>query len=288
MPDTDLKTGFSLAGQLFSLISDHDFGFRASSVAINLSLRMAVGGYPHCEDVCTPEQLLDRVTDKLAEAKTMGANSILMCPPNEVLDRAAAGKESMAGNGMEYRHTVEFVNALANTVKMRDLYTREHSYLMSDYACHMADYLGMKGDDLQNVRFGAILHDLGKISIDKMILLKPGSLTKGEFETIKQHPRIGAEIIRNVHPLKDVVPFVLYHHERYDGNGYLSGLKGEEIPLGARIISLADVFQALTSNRPYRKALSEKEAMDIIRDYSGTYFDPKIVKAFSAVYAVQK
>jgi len=288
MPGTDIKTGFSVAGQLFSLITDYDFGFRASSVAINLSLRMALGGYPHCEDVCTPEQLLDRVIDKLAEAKMTGANSILICSPNDMLDRAASGKGNMPENGMDYKYTVEFVNALANTVKMRDLYTREHSFIMSEYACHMADYLGMRGGDLENVRFGAILHDLGKISIDKMILLKPRSLTKGEFETIKQHPRIGAEIIRNVHPLKDVVSLVLYHHERYDGGGYLSGLRGEEIPLGARIISLADVFQALTSNRPYRKALPEKEAMDIIRGYSGTYFDPTIVKAFSAVYAPRK
>ncbi|MDP8299135.1 MAG: diguanylate cyclase [Candidatus Tantalella remota] len=284
MPGTDIKTAFSIAGKLFSRITDHNFGMHDFSLMINLSLSMALGGYPHCEDVCLPEQLLDRVTGKLREAKRTGANSILICSPNETLAREAVEDENPDAGRDDYRYTVEFVNALANTVKTKDFYTQEHSSIMSNYAVYMADYMGMNAHEVRNVKFGSLLHDIGKIGIDKMILLKPGSLTKTEFEVIKQHPRIGAEIIRNVHPLKDVVPYVLYHHERFDGSGYLGGLKGDEIPLGARIISLADVFQALTSDRPYRKALPEKDALAIVRSYTGKYFDPDVAKSFFEVY----
>lgn len=187
-------------------------------------------------------------------------------------------------NCEDYRYTIEFVNALANTVKTKDRYTKEHSRIMSNYAVCIAKHLGMGEREIRNVKYGSVLHDIGKIGIDKMILLKKGSLSPEEFEVIKQHPRIGAEIIRNVHPLKEVVPLMLYHHERYDGTGYLEGLAGEKIPLGARIISLADVFQALTSNRPYRRALTDEEAFKIIREYSGAYFDPGVVDAFFKIY----
>ena len=282
MPGADTKTAFSEAAKLFSVLSDHNFGVSRSP--INVSLYMALGGVPHCEDAVTPENLIDRITRKLKEAKASGDNSILICSPREQRvkksDEVAIPGLSKAG----YKYTVEFVNALAKTVKTKDCYTQEHSSIMSNYAVYIADYLGLSSQDIQNIKFGALLHDLGKIGIDKMILLKPGGLTSYEFELIKQHPMIGAEIIRNVHPLKEVVPMVLYHHEKYDGSGYLAGLRGDEIPLGARIVSISDVFQALTSDRPYRKALSEKAACSIIKNYSGSSFDPKVVKAFFEVY----
>lgn len=282
MPGIDSKKAFSLSAKLFSIISDHNFG--AGRAPINVSLYMALGGIPHCEDVASPEQLIDRITRKLREAKSSGDNSILICSSQE---RVAQRDELPAMPGLPtagYKYTVEFVNALAKTVKTKDFYTQEHSSIMSNYAVYIAEYMGLSDRNIQNIRFGALLHDLGKIGIDRMILLKPGGLTKAEFNLIKQHPMIGAEIIRNVHPLKDVVPMVLYHHEKYDGSGYLAGLKGDEIPLGARIVSISDVFQALTSNRPYRKALPETEACSIIKSYSGSYFDPKVVKAFFQVY----
>ena len=283
MPNTDIKDAFKSANSIFSYISDYDFGYKTFDSSINLSLHMAIGGYPHCEDICTPDQLFDRVTDKLQEAKRMGNKSIMLCSSNEILQGDNENGQSIDKN--DFRYTMEFVNALANTVKTKDYYTQEHSAAMSDYAVDIAKYMGMKESEITDVKFGSVLHDIGKIGIDKMILLKPCSLSKTEFEIIKQHPRIGAEIIRNVHPLKGVVPYVLYHHERYDGTGYLEGLSGEEIPLGARIISISDVFQALTSDRPYRKSLPIKDAFKIIKTYSGKYFDPKVVKAFFEVYS---
>jgi HD-GYP domain-containing protein (c-di-GMP phosphodiesterase class II) len=133
---------------------------------------------------------------------------------------------------------------------------------------------------MEDLKHAAMLHDLGKIGIPDEILLKKGKLTDSEYDIIRKHPQIGAEIIRHIHFLKDVAPIVLYHHERFDGFGYCSGLKGKEIPLGARIIAIADVYQALTSDRPYRKAYSKEEALKIITEGSGTQFDPEIVKVF--------
>ncbi|GAF68461.1 unnamed protein product [marine sediment metagenome] len=178
------------------------------------------------------------------------------------------------------RTLMELVHALAKTVKAKDRYTQKHSELMSRVAVELAKALRLESSEIETVRLGALLHDLGKIGIDESILLKPGKLTSKEYEMIKQHPRIGAEIIQTVHTLKDVIPLIRFHHERYDGTGYLKGLKGKEIPIGARIIGIADVYQALRSDRPYRKAYSKKEALEIIKEGAGKQFDPVMVEIF--------
>jgi len=284
-PGVDVNTAFKRAVRLYSLITDREFRFDGKNGAVSLSVHMALGGVPHCEDVSTSEQLISRVADKLKEGRKTGISSpIFMCASNSQTRRGLRKGRVRPLDREDYRYTIEFVNALANTLKTKDRYIKEHSRLMSNYAVSMAEYLGMDEKSIRSVRYGAVLHDIGKLGIDKMILLKKGTLTAREYEIIKEHPRIGAEIIRNVHPLKEVVPLILYHHERFDGNGYLEGLSGQEIPLGARIISLADVFQALTSDRPYRRALKDEDAFRIIEDYSGSYFDPQVVDAFFEVY----
>jgi HD-GYP domain-containing protein (c-di-GMP phosphodiesterase class II) len=124
------------------------------------------------------------------------------------------------------------------------------------------------------------VHDIGKIAIPDKILLKKGPLTKAEFEIVKQHPKIAVEIMSVAELLSESIPYVLHHHEKYDGTGYPDGLKGEDIPLGARIISIVDVYEALTADRPYRKAMSNQDAIKIIQDNSGTQFEPRVVEAF--------
>ena len=178
------------------------------------------------------------------------------------------------------RTVMEFVHALAKAVKAKDKYTEKHSELMSRIAVELAKCLNLSEEDIETVRLGAMLHDLGKIGINESILLKPGKLTKEEYELVKQHPQIGAEIVRTVHALKGAIPLILYHHERYNGSGYLKGLKGEEIPIGARIIGIADVYHALRSDRPYRKAYSKEKALEIIKKGAGNQFDPKLVDIF--------
>ena len=140
--------------------------------------------------------------------------------------------------------------------------------------------MNLPAEEMENIRQASMLHDLGKIGISDKILLKRSKLTKKEFEEIKKHPQIAADIIRPIQFMHDIIPLILYHHERWDGKGYPAGLKGEEIPIGARIIAISDVYQALTSNRPYRKAYSKKEAMNIIKKGAGTQFDPRIVDTF--------
>jgi len=147
----------------------------------------------------------------------------------------------------------------------------------------LARALSLSKNEIERIKQASILHDLGKIGISDKILLKNSKLSKDEFEEIKRHPRIGVDIIRPIQFLHGLIPYILYHHERWDGKGYPNGLKGEDIPIGARIIALADVYQALTSDRPYRKAFSKEEAIKIIQEGAGTQFDPAIVNVFLKV-----
>lgn len=174
---------------------------------------------------------------------------------------------------------LEFIYAFSKAIEARDYYTGKHAEKMIDIVRRIGLELGLAKKDIANLEHAAVLHDLGKIGIDDKILRKKGRLTKKEYREIKKHPRIGADIIRSIHFLKDVVPLILYHHERYDGKGYASGLKGKNIPIGARVLAIADVYQALISDRPYRKAYTKREALDIIKKASGTQFDPAIVRA---------
>ena len=163
-----------------------------------------------------------------------------------------------------------------------------HSEVTAHYSAQIAMALGLPQDEIDNIRAASLLHDLGKVGISLSILHKSSKLTKMEFELIKKHPQIAADLIRPIQCLHDTIPLVLYHHERWDGKGYPAGLKGEEIPMGARIIAIAEVYVALTSNLPWRKAYSKKEAMKIIKKGSGTQFDPKVVNALLKILKNEK
>jgi len=140
--------------------------------------------------------------------------------------------------------------------------------------------MGLSIFELDKLEIAANLHDIGKIGVRDDILLKPGKLSDEEYAKIQEHAVIGAEILRPLNSLNDVVPLILFHHERWDGNGYPSMIKGTDIPLGARIIAIADTFDAITSDRPYRKALTEPKAIEIIKQNIGSQFCPKCAGAF--------
>jgi len=163
-----------------------------------------------------------------------------------------------------------------------------HSEVTAHYSAQIAMALGLPPDEIKSIRAASLLHDLGKIGISAEILLKSSKLTKEEFEQIKKHPQIGANIIKPIKIMHNTIPLILYHHERWDGKGYPAGLKGEKIPMGARIIAIAEVYVALTSNLPWRKAYSKKEAMEIIKKGSGTQFDPKVVNALLNILKEEK
>ncbi len=180
------------------------------------------------------------------------------------------------------------IGALASAVDAKDPYTYGHSTEVTDHTLAIAAELRILGSDLETLRIAALLHDIGKIGIDSSILNKPGKLTEAEFEVIRSHPDIAANILGSLDFLKAVVPLVHHHHEHFDGTGYPFGLVGEAIPRGARIISVADAFNAMTSDRPYRKALSLEAATQELIDNSGTQFDPQVVTAFLAVLVRSK
>ncbi len=176
------------------------------------------------------------------------------------------------------------VKVLAHAIDARDHYTHSHSENVAKYAVIIAEELHLTVEQIEMVREACELHDLGKIGIEDNILIKPGSLTSQEWEIIKKHPLIGAQILEPLTFLDTVIDLVKQHHEHYDGSGYPQGLKGEEILFGARIIHLADAYEAMRSPRSYRKVpFTKEETILEIKMHSGTQFDPKVVEAFLKV-----
>jgi HD-GYP domain-containing protein (c-di-GMP phosphodiesterase class II) len=178
------------------------------------------------------------------------------------------------------RAYVETIRMLASAVEARDPCTGNHLERVTNYCLAIALRLGWTGDRLRQVEMGAILHDIGKINIEDAILRKPAALTPEEWEHMRQHPDIGARILGGISFLEPVLPYVRHHHERFDGKGYPDGLRGKEIPIGGRLIAVADTFDVMTSTRPYRGALPVEAALDELRAKSGLQFDPEIVEAF--------
>lgn len=173
---------------------------------------------------------------------------------------------------------LETVLALARAMDARDSYTADHSQRLAAWAEAIAQSIGCMKEDIQAIRWAALLHDIGKIGIPDQILRKPGPLTDEEWELMREHPSIGAEIIKPVRRLSRVVPLVLSHQEKWDGSGYPNQLSGDQIPIGARILAVVDAFGAITDDRVYRPARSSSEALDELEKCSGSQFDPKIVE----------
>lgn len=172
------------------------------------------------------------------------------------------------------------LHALTSAVDAKDAYTCGHSERVALLSRNLAQHVGLTDADVEQIYMAGLLHDVGKIGVPESVLQKAGRLTADEFEHMKKHPEIGARILVDVKQLKPIIPGVLHHHERYDGKGYPHGLSGERIPLMGRIICLADCFDAMTSNRTYRKALPIEVARSEIRRCSGTQFDPALAEAF--------
>lgn len=173
--------------------------------------------------------------------------------------------------------------ALSCVVEARDLYTDKHMKDIAEYSVEIANKLGLSDNDIENIRKAALLHDIGKISVPDHILMKPGKLSEEEMEVIKKHPTNGAKIIEPVEPLKHATKIIKHHQECYNGTGYPEGLRGKDIPLGARIIAVADAFGAMTTNRPYRRALSIGDAVKELKKCAGIQFDPHLVEIFISI-----
>ncbi len=176
--------------------------------------------------------------------------------------------------------TFQAITVIANTIDAKDEYTKGHSQRVSEYSYALAKELGLEEKEAQDIRNIALLHDIGKIGVPDSVLNKPGKLTDSEYEIMKQHPIVGADILKDIKMIPGLDIGAKYHHERYDGKGYPSGLKGEDIPFIARIICVADAYDAMSSNRVYRKRFSEEKILEELERSRGTQFDPQIAEAF--------
>ena len=172
------------------------------------------------------------------------------------------------------------VRMLAAAIDAKDPYTRGHSERVARYSVAIGKNLSLPEREMRSLRISALLHDVGKIGIDDRILRKPGALSEEEFDVMKQHPAKGAAIMSGVAQLIDIVPGMKYHHEKWGGGGYPDGLEGEQIPMQARIVAIADTFDAMTTNRPYQKAMELGYVVEKIKSFAGTRFDPRVVDAF--------
>jgi HD-GYP domain-containing protein (c-di-GMP phosphodiesterase class II) len=246
---------------------------------------MSVASYP--EDKVKEGADLINLADRILEkAKELGGNRVYSAEDIGKTKKPSDGNNHSKNGEVKHLRNkinkltkktnqglVESILALAKTIELKDHTTGEHV----EHTVHYVTEISR-----------ALLHDLGKIGISEKILNKKAKLDKKEYDEIKKHPQIAADILRPVQFLHGLIPFIFYHHERWDGKGYPSGIKGDEIPIGARIIAIADVYEALTSNRPYRKAYSREKAIQIIREGSGKQFDPRIVSVFLKIIEAEK
>jgi diguanylate cyclase (GGDEF)-like protein/putative nucleotidyltransferase with HDIG domain len=242
--------------------------------AITVTCSIGLASYP--TDGVIAGELVDVADSALYYAKRAGGNRVYLSSkiPSEPLDDGGIyGK----------RDGLSAIYALVSAVEARDPYIYGHSRKVSTYAGALAEAIGLSPDEVSKVSTAALLHDIGKIGIPDTVLNKKKKLNGENWEAIKTHPRLGANIISNIPQLVPCVSIILHHHERWDGSGYPDGLKGEEIPIGARILAIADSFEAMTSARPYRPALSREGVVKELRQGAGIQFDPYLVEVFIGI-----
>jgi diguanylate cyclase (GGDEF)-like protein len=274
LPHTFEKGGLEVAERLRRDISAWVFPI-STSTEVRLTVSVGLCSYP--QDGISPPEMLEAAQKALAFAKAMGGNQVQ-------LSRDLPARE-MVGNVVSLPHSGReaIVRSLAAAVDVRDGYTREHSRLVSELSAAIARRIGLPSSDVARISVAALLHDVGKIGVPDAILAKEGHLSPEEWECIREHPGLGKRIVEQAPELTDVVPLVFHHQERWDGTGYPAQLRGDDIPLGARIIAAADAYHAIRSDRPYRAGRTHREAMRELRRCAGEQFDPRVVDALLAV-----
>ncbi len=284
----DSDQAFRYGGDEFAVILPRTTPEDAYMVAERVRLRVAkemearrsgvtcsIGLVSYPADGVMPGELVATADTALYYAKNTGGNRTYVSA--KIFADAEARVELRSnhrGSGLSA------VYALAAAVDAKDHYTYGHSRRVNTYAVVLAESLGLPPDEVSRISTSALLHDIGKIGVPDRILNKKGELDAKEWEAIKSHPRLGANIVGNVHDLSPCVGSILYHHEKWDGSGYPEGLRGKSIPLGARILAVADAFAAMASIRPYRKALADDEALERLKQGAGSQFDPDLVDVF--------
>lgn len=284
LPVTDQQQAFAVAERIRDAVRRYFSNAKYGKELLTVSLGVAC--YP--DHGRNKEQLLSCADRALFQAKYSGRNrvSLYMASDGRTAPLAVTLQDPSDQDKEILRQQAEdayisTIYTLAAAINARDNYTYKHSEMVTMYSVALADALGMTEEQKKLIRHAAMLHDIGKIGIPEYILNKPGALTPDEREIIQRHVKI-AEIIINQTPyLHRVAPIILHHHEAYDGSGYPDGLKGEEIPLQSRILTISDSFHAMTSDRPYHQAMTKKRAVQQLHLLAGKQFDPRLVELFA-------
>ena len=286
VPHLESKDSYPVAKRISERINAHKFKYHKVTIHLKASLGVVTSPEDHIFSV---RDIVNALNSCITSAKRKGGNAVVLYSQAGF---KSIPQEYKKANAFELRGKIDKMNALMNqdlldtiygfarTIEAKDSYTGEHVEYTAGLAEEIAKALRLSTREVEDIKHAAVLHDLGKIGIDESILSKSGTLSPEERDIVKTHPAIAAEILREIHGLRGAIPAILYHHERYDGKGYPLKLKGDDIPLSARIVAVADVYQALISDRPYRKAYVKKKALEIIKSEAGKQFDPKVVRMF--------
>ncbi len=274
LPHTLEHAGMRTAERLRHTVAAWTF-LTPGAQEVRLTASVGLAFYP--EDGRTAPDLVDAAKRSVHFAKSLGGNQVQLS--RDLRDEEATDpllQPSRSNHGT-------IVRSLAAAVDVRDRYTHSHSNLVSELSAATARRMGLRGAEVGRIRVGGLLHDVGKIGIPDAVLSKAGPLSDQEWDIVRRHPVLGKRIIEQAPELRDLIPMVLHHQERYDGSGYPDQLSGEEIPLPARIIAAADAYHAIRSDRPYRPGRSHHEAIQELLDCAGSQFDPQVVSALVVV-----
>jgi diguanylate cyclase (GGDEF)-like protein len=293
LPYLSKNDAYQTAKRLREKVTFHKFRYKKLASQIKISIGLV--SFPD-DKLSNIRDIIHALNSCLIEAKRKGGDTVTLYsqeqPPAPQKRTAPKAEELLKKieklNTLLTRDLLEMIYGFARAIEAKDHYTRKHVEYTGVVAEEIAKALKLPSSEVENVKRAAVLHDLGKVGIEESILSKNGPLTNKEKEIVRSHPWIATQILREIHALRGAIPAILYHHERFDGRGYPLGLKGEEIPLSARIVAIADVYQALVSQRPYRKAYSKQQAIKIIKSEAGKHFDPQIVELFLKVITRMK
>jgi diguanylate cyclase (GGDEF)-like protein len=287
LTETGVEEGAVLTEKLRTLVQRQRYTIDGVDVAVTISIGIAGGVGTNLR----MESLIRDADAAMYSAKALGRNQtyIFAEPDDDArVPRApisAAGRARAIEIGQQARDAATI--ALTSVLAPLPHYRGQPSPLIASIVVALARQLSLPDNEIDRLRVAALLHDVGKVAVPEEILEKPSALTSSEWRTVIQHPRIGQVILEQAAALKEAVPIILHHHERYAGHGYPFGLRGTEIPLGARIVAIADAYDAMVHDRPYKRAMSHDNAIAELRRHAGTQFDPELVELFCDLYADQ-
>jgi response regulator RpfG family c-di-GMP phosphodiesterase len=286
LPETTPDEGIILAEQLRSMIMQEPLVIAGDQ---RLKVTISIGVSGGRGSGLKPDSLVDQADAAMYAAKSLGRNrTYLYRDINEEapVRKAPISSESRAAaSAIGQWASDTAIEALASVLAPQPHHRGRPSDMIASLATGIALELGLPREEIERVRIASLLHDLGKLAVPAEILDKPTPLTPGEWQAIGEHPRIGQVILEQASNLREAIPVVLHHHERFNGGGYPHGLRGNEIPLGARIVSVADAYHAMVHDRPYQGSKSHLQALQELQRHAGTQFDPDVVTIFCTLYA---